>query len=339
VTTVLLVTVVALALTFSFCVGVQDVPNAIATAVATHSLEVRSASYVAAGLAFIGTVSAWALDLTVPDAAGLQVAPPPPGDGGLVVLGAVLVCACGWLLIAARSGLPVSSTHTLVAAMAGGTWATGQVVDWAGLVARLLVPMALCAAAAFVIGWACTALGRRLAMAMDSSGVEPVAQVILAAASAATAMMVGLLGSAKTVLVLSLALTLAGQDLRTVPAWVVIAAGAMCALGMVFGGRRIIATLGELMVGRSMVRGASIQGATIGTTGVLSLGLGVPVSTTHTIGTAMIGSSLVTWGRIRWLAVRRVVVGWLATLPLVAVTAALLASVLHLAVLGSPTAS
>src|SRR5699024_3354585 len=145
-------------------------------------------------------------------------------------------------------GLPVSSTHTLVAAMAGGTWATGQAVDWAGLTGRLLAPMALCALAAFVIGWACTALARRLAMSLDSTGVEPVAQVILAAASALTAMMVGLLGSAKTVLVLTLALTLAGEDLRTVPAWVVIAAGALCALGMVFGGRRLIATLGELMV-------------------------------------------------------------------------------------------
>ena len=338
-TTVLLVSVVALALTFSFCVGVQDVPNAIATAVSTRSLEVRSASYVAAGLAFVGTVSAWALDVSVPDAAGLRVAPPPPGDGGLVVLAAVLLCACGWLLIAARAGLPVSSTHTLVAAMAGGTWATGQVVDWAGLVGRLLAPMALCALAAFVIGWACTALARRLAMSLDSTGVEPVAQVFLAAASAVTAMMVGLLGSAKTVIVLTLALSLAGHDLRAVPAWVVLAAGALCAAGMVFGGRRLIATLGELMVGRSMVRGASIQGATIVTTGILSLGLGVPVSTTHTIGTAMIGSSLVTWGRIRWLTVRRVVVGWLVTLPLAAVSAALLASVLHLAVLGSPTAS
>ncbi|MGC5627533.1 anion permease [Georgenia sp. Z1344] len=328
-TDVLLALAVLLGLGFTFSVGVQDASNAVATAVATRSLGPRSATRWAAVMVLVGSLAGWWLHPALSDQAGLGVAELPGGDPGLAVLAVALACATGWLALAARLGLPVSTTYTLVGALAGAAATSGARVDWARLGTGVLAPMVLSAVAALAVTYAGTQLGRRLAMSTPADRVEPAARVALAAATTASAMLIGLLSSAKSVLVLVLALTLAGRAAGEVPAWVVVATACALAAGTAMGGRRIIATLGDLMVGRAVTRGAFIQGAAVTVFGVVALAPGLPVSTTHTIGSAMIGSGLVTPGRMQWSTARRVLVAWLVTLPAVGIVSALLAGIVH----------
>ncbi|MGO1510590.1 MAG: inorganic phosphate transporter [Actinomycetales bacterium] len=329
-TEVLLAVTIAVALVYTFASGLQDASNAVSTAIATRSLEPRVATVAAAGMAFAGTVAGWWLAPVVADQTGLGAATITGGDAGLGVLAVLVACSAGWLLVMARAGMPVSSTHTLVAALVGAAATTGGEIRWGELGTDVLLPMTLSTAGALVLTYVATRVARRLAMSTDASQVEPTARVVQAAASTASAMFIGLVGSAKSVVLLMTALALSGRSSDDVPAWVVLAAGVALAAGMAFGGRRVIATLGELMVGHAAVRGASIQGAAVLVFAVGALAPGLPISTTHTIGAAMIGSGLVTPGRMRWRTARNVVVAWLVTLPAVAACAALLGGITHM---------
>ncbi|MGC5615175.1 anion permease [Georgenia sp. Z1491] len=329
-TDVLLALAVALGLGYAFAAGVQDASNAVATAVATRSLTPSSATRWAAVMVLVGALASWWLHPYLSDQSGLGVATTPGGPPGLAVLVVVLACTAGWLALMARQGLPVSTTHTLIGALVGAAVTTGAQVRWDLLATRVLAPMLLCAVVALVVAHVGTRIGRRLAMATDADRVEPAARVLLSAASTASAMFIGLLGSTKAILVLTLALTLAGRTTDgDTPFWVVLTAAVALAAGTAVGGRRIIATLGDLMVGHDVGRGAFLQTAAVTTFGVVALSPGLPVSTTHTVGSAVIGSGLVTPGRMRWVTARRVLVAWLVTLPVVAVVAGLLAGIAH----------
>lgn len=327
-TELLLVGTVLVGLAFAFASGLQDASNAVATAITTRALAPRAATRVAAVMALAGAGAGWWLSPPVVGPTDDGATAVPDGATGLAVLLVALAAATAWLLIMARVGMPVSSSHTLVAALVGAAWAVGADVDLGRLADQVLVPMLLSTVVALVVVHLGTQLGRRLGMATEADAVQPVARVVQALATTATAAMLGLLGSARVMLVLGLAWSMSGRGVGTgVPPWMLAATGLALAGGVAVGGRRIIATLGELMVGRTVVRGAAIQTAAVTTFGLVTALPGLPVSMTHTIGAALVGSGLVTPGRMRWGTTVRVLGAWLVTLPAVAVVSGLLAGI------------
>jgi len=309
-----LVSIVAVALAFDFFNGFHDAANSIATVVSTRVLSPRLAVAWAAFFNFaafliFGTAVASTIAKDVVDQSVLTNA----------VIFSGLVGAIVWDVITWYLGLPTSSSHALVGGMAGA--AVGS-AGWHALIASGLQKIAVFIVLSPIIGlllgftilvlvyWA---FHRYKKVHRLNRGFRR-AQLVSAAAFSLGH---GANDAQKTMGVILALLIANGVVAKTasVPLWVVLSAHTAIGLGTLFGGWRIVHTMGSRITKLNPVSGMSAELAAALTL-FFTAHAGIPVSTTHTITGAIVGvGTTQRLGAVRWGIASRVVWAWVLTIP------------------------
>jgi len=314
-----LIVVVILAVIFDYINGFHDTANAIATSVATRALPPLAAILMAASFNFIGAFAGTAVAKTI--GAGLV----DDETTTQAIVAAALIGAIAWDLVTWFYGLPTSSSHAIIGGLLGATIAgagTGALkID--GIVNKVLVPMIMSPILGFSLGF-----GLMLALywVFRNSVRKTLARrfrrvQILSAGYMAFAH--GSNDAQKTMGIITLALVAAGLlDEPTVPTWVIVVSATAIALGTAAGGWRIMRTMGQRVVELEPVHGFAAE--TTGASVIYGASLlGMPISTTHAISTAIMGVGTSKGPRgVRWGVARRILIAWVLTIPCAALIGA-----------------
>ena len=315
-----LVGLVMLALAFDFLNGFHDAANSIATVVSTGVLKPLQAVVWAA---FFNFVAIAIFELKVAATVGKGIVE--PGEVDQYVVFGALIGAIVWNLVTWYYGLPSSSSHALIGGMIGAVVAksgTGPLIgSGIGKTALFIVlspviGFALGALLMVAVSWICF---RR-----TPSTVDRWFRRLQLLSSALYSIGHGSNDAQKTMGIIWLLLISAGATTKDhLPSWVVISCYAALAAGTLFGGWRIIKTMGQRITKLRPVGGFAAE-----TGGAIALftasGLGVPVSTTHTITGAILGVGSATRpNAVRWGVFGDILLAWLLTIPCSAFVAAL----------------
>jgi inorganic phosphate transporter, PiT family len=327
----IVVIVVATALVFDFTNGFHDTANVVATSISTRAMSPSVAVGYAAILNFAGAFISLEVAATVANDV-VQVRAEPVFL--LVVFGG-LVGAIAWNLITWYFGLPSSSSHALIGGMVGAAFAAdgaGAVIG-EGVLGKVMVPAVVAPVVAFVVAGLAILLVYRIVGQVRPGPVSRGFRAGQVVSGGLLALAHGTNDAQKTMGVITLALvangTLSADDFH-VPTWVVVSAATAIALGTYVGGWRIIKTMGSRIHKMDAAQGFAAQGA--GSAVILaSSHVGFPLSTTHTISGAVIGSGAAKrLSAVRWGVAGNIVVAWVLTLPAAAVIGGLTYSVTRL---------
>ena len=314
--------VIAVAMAFDYTNGFHDAANAIATSVSTRALTPRVALGMAAVGNFIGTHFGAKVAATV----GSGLIEPPRSVAGLGVVFAGVLGAIGWNLITWYFGLPSSSSHALIGGLVGAALVAGEGVKWAGILEKVVIPMVLSPLTGFVLG----ALVMLAILWIFRNG-QPgrlnrgfrAAQTVSAAAMSVGP---GLQDAAKTIGVVVLALYIGGfqDDPKAIPEWAFWTSATVLALGTYAGGWRIIRTLGRRIIDLRPPEGFAAEAVASTVLFAFGIGLGAPISTTHTITSAIMGvGATKKLSAVRWGVAGNIVGAWILTFPGAGLIAAL----------------
>jgi PiT family inorganic phosphate transporter len=316
----LLVGLIALALIFDFLNGLHDAANSIATIVSTRVLPPRAAVLWAAFFNFIAFLF---FSLHVAQTIGTGII-----DTAVVgprVIFAALMGAISWNLITWWAGIPSSSSHALIGGLLGAGVASAGVsaIVWKGVLkttaAIVLSPMVgflLALALVLVISWTFV---RETPYAVDRTF-----RILQFGSASLYSLGHGGNDAQKTMGIIAGLLFAQGHlgPEFYVPFWVVLACQAAMGLGTLFGGWRIVKTMGS-----KITRLTPMQGFCAETGGAATLfaatSLGIPVSTTHTITGAIVGvGASRRVSAVRWNVATNILFAWIITMPAAAVVAA-----------------
>ncbi len=321
----IVIAVVVVALSFDYTNGFHDAANAIATSVSTRALTPRVALVLAAVMNFLGALLGQEVAQTVS-----EVIQPPEGVNGLLVVLAGLLGAITWNLITWYFGLPSSSSHALIGGLVGAALIAGAVVHWATIVDKVLIPMVLSPffgfLAAFLVMLAIMWIFRKRNPQRVFRGFR-MAQTVSAAA---LALGHGLQDAQKTMGVIFLTLTTAGYYLTSsgepqedLPLWVIIVSASAISLGTYSGGWRIMRTLGRRIIHLDPARGFAAESVGASVLYTTAFVFHAPISTTHTITSAIMGAGATKrFSAVRWGVARSIVAAWVLTFPMAGLVAA-----------------
>jgi inorganic phosphate transporter, PiT family len=304
---------VLVALAFDFMNGFHDAANSIATVVSTRVLKPFQAVILAA---FFNVLAVFVFHLSVAATVGKGII-----DQGIVdqyvVLGA-LMGAIAWNIITWYYGIPSSSSHALIGGLVGagvakaGTWAlipsgilkTVAFIFIAPLLGFLMGSLLLLAISWIFVRW-------------TPSRVDRLFRRLQLVSSSMYSLGHGGNDAQKTVGIIWMLLVAAGYTGKDapVPIWVVVACYIMIGLGTMFGGWRIVKTMGQRITKVRPVGGfcAELSGSL---TLFLATAFGIPVSTTHTITGAIVGvGSTQSVSAVRWGLAGNIVWAWILTIP------------------------
>jgi PiT family inorganic phosphate transporter len=315
------IVLVCVALAFDFMNGFHDAANSIATVVSTRVLKPHQAVLMAA---FFNFAALFVFHLSVAATVGKGIVDPAVVDHH-VVFGALLG-AIAWNVITWWFGIPSSSSHALIGGLVGAAVAkagTGHLVG-AGLLKTVafifiapLMGMLLGAVLMLMVAW--------LFVRATPARVDRWFRRLQLVSASAYSLGHGGNDAQKTAGIIWVLLISAGylgaED--PLPMWVVISCYIMIALGTAFGGWRIVRTMGQKITKLKPVGGCCAE-----TGGAIMLfiatGLGIPVSTTHTITGAIVGvGSTQSLSAVRWGVAGNIVLAWLLTIPCSAFMAAI----------------
>ncbi len=315
------VVLVMLALLFDFMNGFHDAANSIATVVSTGVLKPGQAVAFAA---FFNVVAIFVFQLKVAATVGKGIVEPGVVDQ-YVVFGA-LVGAIAWNAITWWYGIPSSSSHALIGGIVGATLAkagTGPLIGAGVLktVAFIFVSPFL----GFVFGSALMVLVAWVCRRRSPLRVDNVFRRLQLVSAGLYSLGHGGNDAQKTIGIIWMLLIAAGITSaadKLPPAWVIWSCYIAIGLGTLFGGWRIVKTMGQRITKLKPVGGfcAETGGAM---TLFLATGLGIPVSTTHTITGAIFGvGSVRNASAVRWGLAGHIVMAWIVTIPVTALIAA-----------------
>ncbi len=317
----LLIIVVILALFFDFTNGFHDTANAIATSVSTKALKPRTAVLLAAVLNFAGAFVSLKVAATV--AKGVvdsQVVTLPVVFAGII--GAIL-----WNLFTWRIGMPTSSSHALIGGVAGAAVVGigAGAIHWDGLINKVLTPSLVAPLLGLAVAATILWLIVKLVPNTNSKRAQGVFRKLQIVSASFVAFTHGTNDAQKTMGIIVLAL-LAIHPAKefSVPLWVIISAATAMALGTYVGGWRIINTLGKKIIDLKPRDGFAAETATA-TILWTTAQFGFPVSTTHTISSAIVGAGAVeNRHKINWHVIKQILFAWLFTLPCAALVGAII---------------
>lgn len=324
-----LILIVALALAFDFINGFHDTANAVATSIATRALAPLQAVLLAAAFNVLGALSGTAVAKTV----GKGIIPPELATHTLVI--AALLSAIVWNLITWRYGIPSSSSHALIFSIVGAGIAESGIhaIKWGDGVAKALQGLVFSPFFGFLGAMLLLTLLLWLVANRRPSWVNRFflrAQVVSAAYMAFSH---GSNDAQKTMGIITLALATyygwSGEQFQ-VPLWVILSAALAMGIGTAAGGWRIIKTIGFQAVALRPIDGfaAEVAGATVIET---ASRLGIPLSTTHTISSAILGAGATQrLSSVRWTIAGRIVTAWIVTIPACIALSWLIYTLLHL---------
>ncbi len=319
-----LVLVVAAGLGFAWVNGMHDAANAVATSLSTGALTPRAALPMSAVLNVVGAL----LGVGIAQTFGRGLFTSPVDAPGSAMVLAALLAGLGWNLLTWWQGIPSSSTHALIGALAGAGVASGASVDRSLLVWGVALPMLISPIVGFVGAWLVMAV---LLRAFRDAAHEPAIRGFRMAQSVTAATMSvghGLQDGQKTMGVLALAVGSGAAG--GVPLWIRWTVSLALGLGTLAGGRRIIRTLSRRVVRMTPVTGFAAE--SVASMVLYGAGLlGAPVSSTHTVTTAIMGAGATRGLRaIRWGTVRRILAAWVLTPVVTFAVAALLVRLVEL---------
>jgi inorganic phosphate transporter, PiT family len=308
---VLLGMVIFAALAFDFINGFHDTANAIATCISTRALSIRNAIAMAAGLNFVGALVSTHVATTI----GKGIVD--PGHVSQIVVLAALAGAIFWDLLTWHYGIPASSSHAIIGGLIGAVIAARGLypLQWAGIT-KILVAIVVSPVTgtivAFLIMVAIFWLFRNYHPSPLNRGFRRL-QVLSAAFMAVSH---GSNDAQKSMGVITLSLFSYGA-LPTfhIPVWVILSCAAAMAAGTAMGGWRIIKTVGSDFVELQPVHGFCAETAS-SIVILTATGMGIPISTTHVITSAILGVGL-SQGRkkVNWGVGIRIVWAWILTIP------------------------
>jgi PiT family inorganic phosphate transporter len=308
-----IIVVIITAMGFNYTNGFHDAANAIATSVSTRALTPRVALAMAAVFNLLGSF----LGAKVAKTVGSGIIELPEGKSSLVVVFAALVGAIAWNLLTWYFGLPSSSSHALIGGLVGSALAAGTTVLWHGVVDKVLIPMVLSPVVGLVLGYlvmvAILWLFRKASPARVTRGFRAGQSVSAAAMSLGH----GMQDAAKTMGVVVLALTVGGYHTGdSIPLWVYFLTAATLAAGTYAGGWRIMRTLGRRIIELDPPHGFAAESTASSVLFVAAIGYGVPISTTHTITSAIMGvGATKRLSAVRWGVAGNIVTAWIFTMP------------------------
>jgi PiT family inorganic phosphate transporter len=312
---------VGMALLFDFMNGLHDAANSIATVVSTRVLSPGSAVMMAAFFNFIAFA---VFGLHVANTLGTGIVEPGVIDAYVIfgaLAGAIVWNAATWAL-----GLPSSSSHALIGGLTGAGVAKA---GWGAVVFGGLGKTALWIVLSPLLGFV---LAQLIVVSVNWTNLRstPFAvdrrfRILQLASASLYSLGHGGNDAQKTMGIIAVLLYSQGRlgGAFHVPFWVVISCQLAMALGTLMGGWRIVHTMGSRITHLKPIQGFCAESG-----GALTLfiatGLGVPVSTTHTITGAIIGVGAARRAAaVRWHVAQRIVVAWVVTLPAAALISAL----------------
>ena len=314
----LLIVVVAMALIFDFVNGFHDAANSIATVVATRVLQPWQAVIWAAFWNFI----AFAI---LPLKVANEIAKIIDSDAvsiGLVFAG--LVGAIVWNVVTAFLGLPSSSSHALIGGMVGaGIAKAGVDVVNRDLLQKTAVFIVYSPLLGLLLGFVLIVLVMWLVHRRRSKRrVNRTFRSLQLVSAAAFSLGHGANDAQKTMGIITALLVGANKldasvlnDPESIPLWIVLSCHTAIALGTMFGGWRIVRTMGTKLTRLQPMGGVCAESAAAGSLFFASFA-GIPVSTTHTITGAIVGvGSANRMSAVNWNIARRVVWAWVFTIP------------------------
>jgi PiT family inorganic phosphate transporter len=312
--------IVIVALVFDFFNGFHDAANSVATVVSTRVLSPLQAVVWAA---FFNFVAAFGLGIHVANTIGKGIVETSIVDERVVL--SALIGAIVWDVITWRYGLPTSSSHALIGGLVGAAIAragTGVVIG-SGLekVGAFIVisPMVGFIAATF-LALAVLQLYQRTA----PSAVQGVFRRLQLLSAAAYSLGHGTNDAQKTMGIIAVLLFTTGHlgGEFHVPLWVILSAHAAIALGTLFGGWRIVRTMGLRITKLEPQDGFAAEAASAAAI-LFATQVGIPVSTTHTISGGIVGvGSTKRLSAVRWGVAVNIVIAWILTIPASALIAA-----------------
>jgi PiT family inorganic phosphate transporter len=317
-----LVLLILVALAFDFMNGFHDAANSIATIVSTRVLTPRAA---VAWAAFFNFVAAFGFGVAVATTVGKGIVAPEVVDNAVIFAG--LVAAFLWDLITWHYGLPSSSSHALIAGLAGAGVTKGglAVLVPAGLI-KVIVFIVVSPLVGFILGAALMLLTTQLVHRASPASIDRVFRRLQLLSAAGYSLGHGTNDAQKTMGIIAVLLFTSGYlgEKFFVPFWVVLICHAAIALGTMFGGWRIVRTMGMRLTPLRPIGGFCAE--TAGAFALLgSASFGIPVSTTHTITGAIVGvGSTRRFSAVRWGVARNVVWAWVLTIPCTAAISALI---------------
>lgn len=328
--TIVAVMAIILALGFDFVNGFHDTANAVATVIYTKALKPNVAIIMSGILNFLGAVM-------VGTAVAQVITKIIPRDRAtLPVVVAVLVAAVIWNLITWYYGLPVSSSHCLIGALTGAGVAAHDLsgVNWHELgkvgIALLVSPLV-----GFFGGMLLTWCALQYSKEKDNPGSssQPHAGVMRwlhIMSSASVSFSHGSNDGQKTMGIITMILAthfaVYGYTHEVVPMWVIASAALAIAMGTVIGGWRVIRTVGT-KISRERLSHSQGFGASMATALIILVAsqMGAPISTTHTLSSAVAGGTIPVHGRekLNVKTLNLILLAWVLTLPVAATLAAI----------------
>ncbi len=308
-----LIPVLFLVLAAEFVNGWTDSPNAIATVVSTRVLSPGQAVIMAAVLNIVGAlVTGTAVATTI----GTGIVKPEVID--LPVVAAAMLTIVVWSVVTWFYGIPTSESHELIAGLTGAGLAVAgpSVLLWEGW-RKVLIGLGFSTLLGFTLSiLIMTALNWGLRRASLSASRKAFSKLEIVSA-AFLAFTHGSNDGQKFMGVFALTLVLGGVMTQfTVDRWVILLCGAVMGLGTAIGGWRIIRTMGYKLTKLEPVHGFVAQTAS-GTAILLASSLGIPLSTTHCISTAIMGVGATRrFSAVRWGVAGDIVTAWILTFPI-----------------------
>ena len=300
--------------------GATDAPNAIATVVGTRAMSAGRAIAMAAICNFIGLVGITAISTAVAGTIFGMVDFGGDNHAALVALAAAMVAIIVWGVAAWALGIPTSQSHSLIAGITGAAIALQgglggiNAEQWIKVIYGLVISTVL----GFGTGWLFVRLIKKACAGFDRAGTTRFFKWAQIVAGAGVAVLHGAQDGQKFLSLAMLAVMLGmygTSDMQGFPLWLIVLISLAMSLGTAVGGRKIIKS-----VGVEMVKMEQYQGFAACLSACFCIGLatftGMPVSTTHTKTTAIMGVGAEKSLRgVKWNLAGRMVLTWVLTFP------------------------
>jgi inorganic phosphate transporter, PiT family len=316
---------ILLALVFDFVNGFHDTANAVATVIYSKALKPRIAIIMSgilnfAGAVLVGTAVAKVITKIIPQ-----------DKVSLAIIVAVLIGAVIWNVLTWYLALPVSSSHCLIGSLFGaGVAANGLVgVNW-GELNKVMLALLISPIAGFTLGALLTWFVHRVSRDREAGqGQSSYLRWMQVLSSASVSFTHGSNDGQKTMGIVTLILATQfahfGYKYDQVPLWVMVAAATAIGMGTMIGGGRVIRTVGTKIT-REKLTYAHGFGAEFTTASIIYIAsmIGAPISTTHTLTSAVAGGTIPSygWDKLNLKTVKLILLAWLLTLPAAAAISA-----------------
>ncbi|WP_421695093.1 inorganic phosphate transporter [Aestuariivirga sp.] len=307
-----LVLLIIVALAFDFMNGLHDAANSIATIVSTRVLKPQ---YAVVWAAFFNFMAFFIFGVHVADTVGTGLVDPKLVDDPLIF--GALIGAIAWNAITWWGGIPSSSSHALIGGLVGAGVAKAgfSAIIWGGL-SKTVIAIVLSPAMGFVLALLLVLLVSWAFVRSSPAFADAFSRKSQLVSAALYSLGHGSNDAQKTAGLIAVLLYSHGVYAEfTVPGWVILSCYTVMGIGTLLGGWRIVHTMGS-----KITRLTPMQGSCAETAGAITLFgatyLGIPVSTTHTITSAIVGvGAAKRISAVRWNVASGIVYAWVITMP------------------------